>query len=293
MEEGKKKLYSIGKVSELLQIPASALRFYDEEKILSPEVRNDETGYRYYAEKQIMKCLTLSEMRRLDIPVSDIRKLFEGRNLPVLRGILEKRQESLKKKIEELEFKNHYIDELIVSIDRGIDCLAESRFYKKECTPVKIWHMPAFLAVRLPVYGCFYEQEKFCRTQKELLDICEDRRLKICGQPISRFHDPGKVHLGKDFYESEWLLPVKKPDKEKEDLIEFPETWVVGTCHIGSYSNISLQYERVLKFAEENEVKIAGTPMEEYVINCGNIYGSENFVTNVMFPINNVGSEIE
>lgn len=285
MKEQEEKLYSIGKVSELLQIPASALRFYDDEEILTPAVRNDDTGYRYYAEKQIMKCMMISEMRRLDIPVSDIRTIIKERKLTVQREILTKRKELLKSEMEYLRFKYNYIEEVLGGIDLGIDYLTENRVYKGGNIPIKIRYMPAFYAVRIPVFGCFYEQEKFCRTQKNLYDVCEKYHLKICGQPISHFKDPMKIHFEKDFYESEWLLPVQKPENTIQEGIEVPEKWLISAVHIGSYQNISTQYDRVLEFVTEQELKIVGGPMEEYIINCANICGSENFVTNVMFPI--------
>ncbi len=76
-----------------------------------------------------------------------------------------------------------------------------------------------------------------------------------------------------------------RPEKEVEGVTLFPEMWCVYTSHVGPYENISEQYEKLLDYCAEYGLKISGNPIEEYMISCANICGSENYITNVMFPI--------
>ena len=80
-DEQGNNLYSIGKLADIVGIPATALRFYDEQGVLKPQIRDDETGYRYYTEEQVMKCMFISEMRRLGLTVADIKALCEKSSL--------------------------------------------------------------------------------------------------------------------------------------------------------------------------------------------------------------------
>ena len=52
-DEQGNNLYSIGKLADIVGIPATALRFYDEQGVLKPQIRDDETGYRYYTEEHL------------------------------------------------------------------------------------------------------------------------------------------------------------------------------------------------------------------------------------------------
>lgn len=44
-----KKRYSIGEMSVVTGVSIFTLRYYDKEKILTPAVRNEKSGYRYYS----------------------------------------------------------------------------------------------------------------------------------------------------------------------------------------------------------------------------------------------------
>lgn len=282
------KLYTIGEVSKIVQMPASALRYYDELNVLKPEGRNDGNGYRYYTEKQIMKCMMISEMRRLGVPCADIKKLFEQRNLTAQRNSLIKRLQSLRDEMEHLWFKYDYIEELIKDIDRGQGYLKAAKVGKSGRNSIEVRYIPETYAVSIPVHGCFYEQVRFSKSQKRLYDICEKNHLRICGSAISLFHNPGLEHFSMENYTSKWILPVKAPREKITEILLFPEHWCLCAPHIGPYKNIAEKYQLLLSYAEEHHIEIIGNPMEEYMISCANICGSENYITNVMFPIRNL-----
>ena len=257
-DEQGNNLYSIGKLADIVGIPATALRFYDEQGVLKPQIRDDETGYRYYTEEQVMKCMFISEMRRLGL---------------------------LNDELDHLLFKKAYLEELMRNVDMGLGYFESAKICRENHIPIKIKYYPAAYAVTIPVYRCFYEQEKFSTTHRLLYDICEQKHLRICGPATSRFEDPGMEHLKKPFYKSQWILPVVKPEEDMKGITLFPEMWCVYTSHVGPYRNILEQYEKLMDYCAEYGLKISGNPIEEYMISCANICGSENYITNVMFPI--------
>lgn len=284
-DEQGNNLYSIGKLADIVGIPTTALRFYDEQGVLKPQIRDDETGYRYYTEEQVMKSMFISEMRRLGLTVADIKALCEKSSLTFQREALINRMVLLNDELDHLLFKKAYLEELMRNVDMGLGYFESAKICRENHIPIKIKYYPATYAVTIPVYRCFYEQEKFSTTHRLLYDICEQKHLRICGPATSRFEDPGMEHLKKPFYKSQWILPVIKPEEDIEGITLFSEMWCVYTSHVGPYRNILEQYEKLMDYCAEYGLKISGNPIEEYMISCANICGSENYITNVMFPI--------
>lgn len=68
-----KRRITIGELSKLTGISITALRYYDREQILVPEIRNEENGYRYYSVKQLEKAQTIRDLKALDLSLEEIK----------------------------------------------------------------------------------------------------------------------------------------------------------------------------------------------------------------------------
>ena len=71
--------YSISQVSELFNIPASTLRFYDKVGLYEPAVKNESTGYRYYSDEQFNRLETIIMLREFELPIKEIIRILDGR----------------------------------------------------------------------------------------------------------------------------------------------------------------------------------------------------------------------
>lgn len=67
----------IKEVEDIVGITKKNIRFYEKEGLLSPG-RESENGYRNYDEADIRRLKQIKLLRTLNIPISDIRLLFEG-----------------------------------------------------------------------------------------------------------------------------------------------------------------------------------------------------------------------
>lgn len=68
--------YSIKEVSEMLDIPASTIRYYDKEGLL-PYVERGESGYRVFSEHNIQTLRLIECLKLTGMPIKDIRTFFE------------------------------------------------------------------------------------------------------------------------------------------------------------------------------------------------------------------------
>lgn len=67
----------INEVEALVGITKKNIRFYEEKGLLSPR-RNSENGYRDYGETEVETLKQIKLMRKLGVPIEDIRKMLEG-----------------------------------------------------------------------------------------------------------------------------------------------------------------------------------------------------------------------
>ncbi len=67
----------INEVEKLTQIPKKSIRYYEAEGLLSPQ-RESGNGYRNYSQAEVDALLRIRLLRRLGLPVEEIRRVFSG-----------------------------------------------------------------------------------------------------------------------------------------------------------------------------------------------------------------------
>ena len=67
----------INEVEALSGIPKKNIRFYEEQGLLCPR-RNPENGYRDYSEEDVELLRRVRLLRKLDVPIDEIRLMFSG-----------------------------------------------------------------------------------------------------------------------------------------------------------------------------------------------------------------------
>lgn len=68
----------INEVERQAGITKKNIRFYEEQGLLSPK-RNSENGYREYAEEDVHTLRRIKLMRKLGVPIGEIRRMLQGK----------------------------------------------------------------------------------------------------------------------------------------------------------------------------------------------------------------------
>ena len=82
------QLIPIGRFSRLTGVGVKALRHYDEVGLLVPAAVDDETGYRFYSLDQVDRAEAIRLLRRLDMPLDEIRSTLAAEDPAALRAAL-------------------------------------------------------------------------------------------------------------------------------------------------------------------------------------------------------------
>ncbi len=112
------KLYSIGVVSRILNIPVKALRNYDQIGLLKPSHIDTSTKYRYYSYEQFFIIDVIRYMNKtLNVPLEDIKIMInENKGNDKMLTLLETHGKQLSQKISELEYSKKVTDSLIADL---------------------------------------------------------------------------------------------------------------------------------------------------------------------------------
>lgn len=109
------QLLSIGAFSVLVGLSVSALRHYDDVGVLTPFHVDPSTSYRYYHHTQARAARTIRALRRVDLPIDELRDVVRLDDPDHLRNVLVRhrarlaeRADVLAQQLQELE---QYIDQ--------------------------------------------------------------------------------------------------------------------------------------------------------------------------------------
>lgn len=107
------QLMPIGRFSRLTGVGVKALRHYDEVGLLVPAAVDDETGYRFYSAEQVDRAEAIRLLRRLDMPLEEIRSTLAAGDPAALRAALVSHQREMAIRDAELRATRGKLQRLI------------------------------------------------------------------------------------------------------------------------------------------------------------------------------------
>jgi len=113
--------YSIGQLAKASHIPASTLRYYEKEGLLSPLGRSD-GNYRVYGNESLKQLRFIKAAQSAGFTLNDINTLMgirDGRTSPCgeVKELIEQRLGDLQRKLDEL----HHAEEVLASFVKICD----------------------------------------------------------------------------------------------------------------------------------------------------------------------------
>lgn len=115
----KEKLLTVGQVAEIMKIPKSKIRYWDDMNLLTSS-RNKYNGYRLFDMEDILTINDIDFYRRLDIPINKMTNLYR-KSPEELWGILDETEARVASELAELEKKQkgikHRKDQLLNLIE--------------------------------------------------------------------------------------------------------------------------------------------------------------------------------
>ena len=94
--------FTVGETARICSIPADTLRYYDKIGLIHPSVMG-ENGYRYYKYEDFLFLNTIKYLKKLGMPLADMKKLFDRRCKEATRQNFFLQLDQINQQIEELQ----------------------------------------------------------------------------------------------------------------------------------------------------------------------------------------------
>ncbi|WP_314588202.1 MerR family transcriptional regulator [Paenibacillus terrigena] len=112
--------FTIGEVSQILDIPVDTLRYYDRIGLLPPRER-ETNNYRYYNLEQFDALITIRMLRAMEVPIERIQELLKENRLDGIQGLLKEKGEEIARRLVYLNRLSDKLGTLQVQLKRFED----------------------------------------------------------------------------------------------------------------------------------------------------------------------------
>ncbi|EEH98957.1 MerR family transcriptional regulator [Clostridium tertium] len=247
-----KKYYTTGEFAELCGIKKKTLFHYDDIDLFKPE-KVMSNGYRYYSKYQLEVFNVISVLKEIGMPLKEIKKFLDKRNPENTLQLLKYEKEQVEKEIHNLKRIQKLLEVKLNLIEVGINSTSELVLEEKE---------EEYIVLSNPVNET--EDDYDIETYTEHIKYCIDNDLDY-GYPVgSIINKENLINRRFDKYSYYFSKVIEK--KKYKDLVLKPKgLYLVGYSH-GYYDKVYKVYEKMIKYIEENNLRINGYSYEEVLI---------------------------
>ncbi|MEG1726404.1 MAG: MerR family transcriptional regulator [Acidaminococcaceae bacterium] len=125
MENLKTIYFTPGELARYVGISKALLLYYDRENIFKP-VTTDENGYRYYLAEQFFELQIVTNLRKLGLPLPEIKAYLANKNLKELENLLTVQNKELDRDIKLLQSKKRSLQKFAQELTNVHDVVLET-----------------------------------------------------------------------------------------------------------------------------------------------------------------------
>jgi DNA-binding transcriptional MerR regulator len=268
--------FTISKFGKLTGLTPKALRLYEREGLLRPDVVDEKTGYRYYAQAQAEVAERIRLLRSIDMPLDDIRVVLSRRGSRAMQDLLRRHEQRIETQLVSYHEALHVLREL-----RTRDIQSYKVATKKVAAQPVIYmrqqtSLPQIETTRQRAFG-------------ELYGFLRQENLRATGPGFSANASSGKYEPHEDLnIEAEWLIdvcvPVARGIKNRRVASRvFPAGNVAYVIHTGPYEPLFQVYKKIAGWLKEQGLTPTGQTREIYHLSLTDTKQRNHLKTEIQF----------
>lgn len=268
------KMFSIGEFSKISGLSIKALRLYHEQGILTPEVVDQESGYRYYDYNNVERARVISLLRQMMFSLEDIKQILaSGGDDGDALSFLEQHRVQLENKIREMKEATLSISRIIDNENEAKTLLEQNDYQIAE----KLLAPQLVAGIRL--------KGKYSDCSQSFAKLGRAMGWNIAGKPLNLYFDSEYKEEGADF---ESCFPIKKEKSVLGVSIRKLEGGkAITLLHKGAYDQIGRSYAKIFAYLNEKGLKTSVPSRETYIKGPGMIFKGKpsNYLTEIQMVV--------
>lgn len=243
--------FKAGEFAALCGVKKDTLLHYDHIGILKPEKVNEENGYRYYSVKQFYTFDLISALKKLGMPLQEIKAYLDHRNPEDFLALLREQLSVLEEERKRLESVGMLLRETILATEQAKNAKPGS---------IQLEQRPEehYVAVSAPDFDHYDEQQFLLRSRSLLQWAREFGSLAFPPGDIVKQESLEQKSFVEDYYYCR-----VSPDAAGENVLTKPAGLYAVLYHQGSYETLEKAYAKLCRWVWKKGYTIAGNLYEE------------------------------
>ena len=230
MKKHDKTLFQIGEVTKIMGVTRKTLLVFEEMGLLTPAVRDEESGYRYYSADNMTQIRSIRSLQFLGLTLNEVAEYYYD--------------------TENIEAHLARLMELRASLDRNIQML-QVRSTKRGDLTVRKAILPREVCF-CRRYQCTDVSEAANKLRDTYIDAARTGKMSMLGRMFTMrmTQDPKVLDIL-------CCIPVEE-DFDGPERLEFAETQALCIYYRGPYEGTGTAIRALVQYVKENSVEITG-----------------------------------
>lgn len=264
--------FTTGEFAKLWGVKKQTLFHYDEIGIFKPAIKK-KNGYRYYSYQQFEVFGVILVLKEMGMSLQEIKTYLDGRSPERLIHLFSEKVERINREVDHLNKLKHIMNDKIEMTKRAAS-LTGNEIELKELEAEYFMISPKL--DHLNDRGFFDQLSEYMQRD----DFNQDAMWYSVGVMIDLENLKNKKYLDYTHFYS------KIEDKAKAQTVFLkPKGLYLVAYHRGIYEKTYETYERMIEFAEKNQLEFCGYSYEAFILDEISVIGYENYVTEIQIQV--------
>lgn len=270
-------MYKIGEFSKITGLTVKALRYYDEQEILVPSTRC-ENSYRIYNEQDFEKARMIKLLRSFDFSISEIKDVLGVcKSIDDLYYVLREKQEMIKQNILSEKKRIEELEKYLSPTNKAIPI---------QSYEIAVKEVAAVSVASIRFKGQYYDLDKYVpMLYKAVKGLNSGRHFNI-------YYDEDCMEEA----DIELCVPIRQSISNLDSRVtqkKLPALKALSTVHIGAYEHLKYAYKALFDYAALHNLDLLTPSREIYIHGPGMLFkGNPNsYQTEILIPYSITESE--
>ncbi|MGM9970372.1 MAG: MerR family transcriptional regulator [Anaeroplasma sp.] len=266
-------MFKIGEFSKLSKVTIKALRFYEKEGLINPAYIDEANGYRYYESAQLVEISKIVSLKQIGLSIEEIKSVLN--NPLILEKVLINKKDELEETISlnmyQLSKINYLMEEKNMS----------NEIFEKVVPDCYVYYKEGILEDYSQASEFIYNSGKECLELNPNIKCVEPDYCFV------EYLDGEYKEKNVNVRYSQAVIKTDIPFNESENIKfrQLEETKCICIYHKGAYDLLGESYGKIMKYIEDNKLRIKAFPRECYIDGIWNKENSDDWLTEIQVPI--------
>lgn len=251
-------LFKIGEVTKIMGITRKTLLVFEEMGLLTPAVKDEKSGYRYYSADNMTQIRSIRSLQALGLTLKEVKEYYYD--------------------MENIDSHLERLMELRASLDRNIQML-QVRSTKRGDLTIRKTHLPRQI--------CFCRQYE-CQNVAEASSHLRDTYIATARTgKMSMLERMFTMRMSQEVDKLDLMCCIPVEDSfDGPERIEFAETPALCIYYRGPYEGTSNAIRTLIQYVKDTGVETTGPFRSIYLEGPPNRgENSEDYITQIAVPI--------